>query len=370
MTEGASPVTDSRSKEKLHVDRTFRVGIVGLGLVSVEHLKAYADVQNLRIVSVCDVREAVAAEIGARYSARTYTDYHALIAGGGIDLLLVLTPASTHCAIVEAAAAAGLHVLCEKPLAVVLEDGEAMVAACRRAGVKLFYGSIYRYMPAVRTAYDLIREGAIGRIQLMSEQMIGGHGLAGYRQLDPTHYPLGMPGGAGMGLVDHGIHLIDVFSWFAGADPLRVTGTGQISGAPAQNEFMVLAYPDGVSGHLLYNASTHSTFLPNEGMFSGGQSWLTDGSLAPAGSWLDEPGSISIYGTEGSLRIFHFANALFLNKGDGPKRIPLEGRASPGHFATQLEDCIDAIRHDRSPSIPGEDGVRALRALLSIYPKA
>lgn len=346
----------------------FRIGIVGLGLVSVEHLKAYREVENLEIVSVCDVRRAVASDVAGRLGAKAYMDYRDLIAVGGIDLLVVLTPASTHRAIVEAAAKAGIHVLCEKPLAVTLEDGEAMVEACRAARVMLFYGSIYRYMPAVRTAYDLVKEGAIGRIQLMTEQMIGGHGLDGYRQLDPTHYPLGMPGGAGMGLVDHGIHLIDIFSWFAGHDPVSVVGSGQVSGATAQNEFMMMQYPGGISGHVLYNAATYSTFLPNEGMFSAGQSWLTDGSLAPAGSWLDEPGSISIYGTTGALRIFHFANALFLNNGDGVRKIPLTGRASPGHFATQLEDCIDAIRTGRAPSIPGDDGVRALRALLSIYP--
>lgn len=345
----------------------FRIGIIGLGLVSIEHLKAYRDVENLRIVSVCDIRETTSVEVARKLSARSYTDYRKLLDDGGIDLVAVLTPASTHREIVEAAATAGIHVLCEKPLAVTLEDGEAMVESCKRAGVKLFYGSIYRYMPAIRQARELILAGAIGQIQLMSEQMIGGHGLAGYRQLDPTHYPLGLPGGAGMGLVDHGIHLIDVFSWYVGSKPQSVIGSGQISGAPAQNEYLIMSFPGGAMGHLLYNAATYSTFLPNEGMFSGGQSWLTDGSIAPAGSWLSEPGSISVYGTEGSLRIFHFANALFLNQGQGPTRIPLEGRASPGHFATQIEDCIAAIGADRDPSISGEDALRALRALLAIY---
>ena len=349
------------------VAEKFRIGVIGLGLVSIEHLKAYAELENVEVVSVCDVRETVAADVAQRLSAKAYTDYRKLLQDGGIDLALVLTPASTHRAIVEAAAAAGTHVFCEKPLSVGLADGEAMVEACAHTGVKFFYGSIYRYMPAVRKARELILGGAIGKIQLMSEQMIGGNGLAGYRELDAVHYPRGGPGGAGMGLVDHGVHLIDVFSWYVGSKPDSVIGHGQISGRPPQTEYMIMTFPGGASGHLLYNAATYSTFLPNEGMFSGGQSWLTDGSLAAAGSWLGEPGSISVYGSEGSLRIFHFANALFLNTGDGPKRIPLEGRASPGHFATQLEDCIAAIREDRDPSITGEDALRALRTLLSIY---
>jgi predicted dehydrogenase len=350
------------------MQKRFRVGVIGLGLVSVEHLNAYRELGYVDIVSVCDVREAVAHDIAREHSARAYTDYRRLLTDGGIDLVVVLTPASTHRPIVEAAAAAGLHVFCEKPLAVTLADGEAMVDACARAGVKFFYGSIYRYLPAVRKARELILAGAIGQIQLMSEQMIGGNGADKYRQLDPVHYPHGGPGGAGMGLVDHGIHLIDVFSWFTGQTPSQVIGNGQISGAPAETEYLIMTFPSGATGHLLYNAATYASVLPNEGMFSGGQSWLTDGSLAPPGAWLSQPGSISIYGTEGSLRIFHFANALFLNTGENSRRIHLEGRASPGHFATQLEDCIAAIEEDRAPSITGEDALRALRTLLAVYP--
>ena len=170
-----------------------------------------------------------------------------------------------------------------------------------------------------------------------------------------------------MGLVDHGIHLIDVFSWFTGSAPVEVVGSGQISGAPLQSEYMVMRFPSGAMGHLLYNAGTYTSVLPNEGMFSGGMSWLTDGSLAPPNSWLAEPASISVYGTMGSLRIFQFANALFINTGQGPQRIPLEGRPCPQHFATQLEDCLNAIASDRQPSIGGSDAIRALRALSAVY---
>jgi UDP-N-acetyl-2-amino-2-deoxyglucuronate dehydrogenase len=345
----------------------FRIGIVGLGLVAKEHIEAYQKMPEVKIVSICDVDTAATAGWQAVLGAAAFNDYRDLIAHGGIDLLLVLTPASTHRVIVEAAADAGLAIFCEKPLAVTLADGEAMVASCAKRGVKLFYGSIYRYLPAVYTAKRLIDEGAIGTIQLMSEQMIGGNGAQRYRQLNPVHYPSGGPGGSGMGLVDHGIHLIDVFAWFAGTAPVAVAGSGQISGAPLQSEHMVMQYPGGAVGHLLYNAGTFSTFLPNEGMFSGGMSWLTDGSLAPPGAWLAEPGSIAIYGTTGSLRIFHFANALFLNQGQGMKRVTLEGRPCPDHFSTQLEDCIDAIRTDRQPSIGGADALRALRALEAVY---
>lgn len=345
----------------------FRIGIIGLGGVADAHLSAYRELQQVRVVSVCDLREEVARSTALRLSANAYTDYRALLSDGGLDLALVLTPASTHREIVEAVAQAGIHVLCEKPLALSLADGHAMADACRLAGVKLFYGSCYRYLPAVQKAYELIRAGAIGRLVLMSEQIIGGGGAAAYRELGPVHYPVGGLGGHGMGLVDHGVHLIDVFSWLAGAPPQRVVGSGQIAGAAAQTEYMIMSFPNGATGQLLYNGATFSTTLPNEGLFSGGQGWLVDGALSQAGGWEAEPGSISIHGTEGSMRIFHYANALYLKDRDGQRRIELEGRPAFGHFATQLEDCMDAIANNRAPTVGAREGIQALSALTSIY---
>jgi UDP-N-acetyl-2-amino-2-deoxyglucuronate dehydrogenase len=279
----------------------------------------------------------------------------------------VLTPASTHRVIVEAAAASGAHVFCEKPLAVTVADGQAIIAACATAGVKLFYGSCYRYLPAVRKARELIVAGAIGKIQLMTEQVIGGTGIEGYRQLGPIHYPIGGPGGGGISLMDHGIHLIDIFSWFAGSAPVRAIGNVQIAGNPPETEFLLMTFPCGATGHLLYNAATYSAGLPSEGMFSGGEGWMADDSIAPSGGWVNDPGSISIYGTTGTLRVYHYTNALYINTGDGLKQVELVGRPSLGHFVTQLEDCISAITENKAPSVTGADGLSALATLLSAF---
>jgi predicted dehydrogenase len=347
--------------------KRMRLGIIGLGDVATAHLAAIPLVPAAELVSVCDISSDLAESVADSWGARAYSDPLALLADGGIDLVMILTPASTHRALVEAAADSGVDVFCEKPLAITLQDGAAMISACDAAGVRLFQGLTYRYMPAIRKAYELINSGAVGRVQLMTEQMIGGHGLAGYRQWSQIHYPHGGPGGPGMSLIDHGFHLIDIFSWFVGRQPVQVIGKGQISGAPADSEYLIMTYPCGAVGHLLYNNATFSAGLPNEGMFSGGAGWTTDGSMAPAGTWIDDPGSISVYGTEGTLRIFHYCNALFLNTGSGPKRVELQGRAPLGHFATQLEACLAAIADNLPPPVSGHDGMAALRTLLSAY---
>lgn len=349
------------------IDQKLAIGIIGLGGVAQAHLQAFGLLDNLSIVSVCDVRENVADAVSKSVSAIGYTDYRDLLAAGNIDLAMVLTPASTHRKIVEAIAEQGIHVFCEKPIAVTLDDAEAMVTVCKQAKVKLFYGSCYRYLPAIIKAKQLIQSGVIGDVQLMTEQLIGGYGKERYKELAPIHYPLGGPGGPGSGLVDHGIHLMDIFVWLNDSDIVSVQGKGLISGAPASSEFMVMQLANGAVGHLLYNAATYPTGLPNEGMFSGGQAWLADDTVAEAGLWENEPGSISIYGTTGSLRVFHYTHALFINNGEGPRQIQLTGRPAFGHFATQLEDCAEAIFDNKEPSVGGEDGVRALKALLGVY---
>jgi len=348
-------------------NKKFSIGIIGLGGVAQAHLQAFALIENLSVVSVCDIQAETATRVAGMVGAQAFTNYNELLMFGGFDLVMVLTPASTHRGIVEAVANAGFHVFCEKPLAVTLDDGKAMVAACKEANVKFFYGSCYRYLPAVKKAHELIQAGAIGEIQLMTEQVIGGQGLAGYQQLSPAHYPEGGPGGPGMGVVDHGIHLIDIFSWFSQSRIVNVQGQGQRSGAPATSEFMTMIFANGAMGHLLYNAATYSTVLPNEGMFSGGQGWQTDCSIAEPGVWEAEPGSISIYGTQGALRIFHYTNRLFLNDSNGLRQIAVTGRPAFGHFATQLEDCMEAVMTDQEPSVNGEDAVRALESLLEVY---
>jgi len=344
-----------------------RVAVIGLGLVAEAHLNAFRLIKGATVVAVCDTRGEVAKKVASEWNAKAYTDFHRLLREEQVDLVMVLTPASTHLEIACASAEAGAHVFCEKPLAVTVEDAEEIIKVCDAAGMKLFYGSCYRFLPAVRSAYDLIRQGKIGEIQLMTECGLGGQGLEGCTQMSFMHYPEGGPGGPAWGMMDHGVHLIDIFSWYADSELVEVSGQGNISGAQPTTECLTMRFANTAMGHLLYNAATYTTVLPNEGMFSGGQGYRDDGSVSDAGSWDATPVSISVYGTKGSLRIFYYANALFLNDGDGPRQIALSGRAPFGHFVTQLEVCLEAIANDLPAPIDGQAGKKALETMLGIY---
>ena len=100
-----------------------RLGLIGLGAVANAHRAAIRQLETVQLIFVCDVREAHVQRVASDFSGRPYTDYRDLLDAGGIDLAVILTPASTHRVIVEAAAASGAHVFCEKPLAVTVWTG-------------------------------------------------------------------------------------------------------------------------------------------------------------------------------------------------------------------------------------------------------
>lgn len=323
--------------------------------------------ETVKLVGICDRDPARASAEAAEFGVRPYTDYQELLADSALDLAMVLTPASTHREIVEAALDRGVHVFCEKPLATTMDDARAIERTCSGADASFFYGASYRYLPAISRARALIQDGAIGDILLMTEQAVGGHGLAHFQELPAAHYPAGGPGGPPMSVIDHGIHLADIFNWFAASPVTDVTGRGLVAGGGAGVEYLVARYANGAIGHLLYNAATYSTALPQEGIFHAGDGWNMHGEWIGAGSWDQSSCRLDVYGTHGSLRIHPYANALFLIDEEGLQKISLQGSASPGHFAAQIEACACAILREEPPPVGIEAALAALEMVLSVY---
>jgi len=341
-----------------------RIAIVGLGGVGRLHLMAYAGARKVRVVAASDLDPAAAALCPP--GVAFHTDAAAMLAAERPDIVCVATPPASHAALVELAAAAGAHVLCEKPLAVSLADVERMRTACQAAGVNLAYGASYRFLPAIRRARELIAEGAIGEVVLMREAEIGGAGPDARVVLGPAHYPPGGPGGSPMGLVDHGVHLIDILPWLAGSPVASACGRGNVSGQPLGPEHLTLTLQSGAVGLLAYDEGVFPTALPAEGGFSLGGGWGPGGYVA-GGGWNPAPGAIHVHGTRGALRIHHYAHALFLIDADGVRQIPLDGRPAPHHFADQIDAFAEALAEGRAPDAGLDDGERALRVLLSAY---
>jgi predicted dehydrogenase len=233
--------------------------------------------------------------------------------------------------------------------------------------VQLGYGASYRFLPACRKAKEIIEGGELGKITLLMETCIGGQGAEHYRDLGESHYPLDGPGGGGMGLVDHGIHLIDLFVWFTKKRIRFVAGRGNHSGQAPVTEFLTMLFDDGAVGQLIYNEGTFTSSMPAEGMFSWGWSWDISGKLRPGGSWDPDPGSIRIHGEEGALRIFHYGNKLFLSSSENFQQVPLPHRPMPGNFAMQMESFAGRIQRGEEAEVTGSDGLAALQVMLAAY---
>lgn len=124
-----------------------RVGVIGLGIGKV-HLQHYQALDDVEIAAVADVNVQLAEALGAKYGARAYADAVAMLDAERLDAVSICTPPKPHAALTLAAAERGLHVLCEKPMAPTLEDCDAMIEACRKAGVTLMLGFKKRYAPA------------------------------------------------------------------------------------------------------------------------------------------------------------------------------------------------------------------------------
>lgn len=353
-----------------HATRKVRVGIVGLGAVAQVHLAAYKNLPDVEIAGVVDIDPAKLDTARTALGLPTFRSLEDLLQQGRPTLVCVLTPPSQHESAVLGCAAARVHVLCEKPLALSVDACERMISACSQNNVRLAYGASYRYLEAMRVARRMIQTGELGDILLLREYAVGGAGLLSRETLGFTHYPKGGPGGSGMGLCDHGIHLIDAFAWLMGSPIEYARGRGNISGEPQHPEFAHLQFANGAIGQLLYEDGTFSTDLPHEGVFGWGGGWTVgerNPAAAGAGRWQSHPGCIHIHGAKGSLRVFYYANLLFHRNAEGISQIRVPDHPMPANFATQLAEVLTAIRENLPTPVPGEAGRDACRALLEIY---
>ncbi|GAC1537527.1 MAG: Gfo/Idh/MocA family oxidoreductase [Herpetosiphon sp.] len=148
-------------------ERNKRVGValIGTGMIALaNHLPGFSLCPEAQVVALCDsdrgVLERATHETGIRHIS---SDYHEVLGWPEVDAVVVATPNNTHAPIVLAAIAAGKHVLCEKPLALDLEESRRMLEAAESAGVRHMTAFTYRFVPAMRYMAQLVSEGAIGQ---------------------------------------------------------------------------------------------------------------------------------------------------------------------------------------------------------------
>lgn len=195
------------------MSKTVKVGLVGSGFVGDIHAYSFKNyVKDAEVVGVASLThaDAFAKERGIPYATN---DYHKLLEMKEIDVISLGVPNDKHCEITVAAAKAGKHVICEKPLCVTLEEADEMIDACKKAGVLLLYAEELLFAPKYVRAKMLIAEGAIGEpfLAKQSEEHPGPH--------MPWFWDVNHSGGGV--LLDMGCHSIEYTRWVLGKPKVK-----------------------------------------------------------------------------------------------------------------------------------------------------
>lgn len=190
-----------------------KFAVIGASGMAQSHMQSIMANPNTKLSVICDINlsaaETAAKNIGADNSVRLISDYHEVLNDPEIDAAVVVTPDRTHCEITVNLLMAGKDVLCEKPMALNIEDCKAMISAEKKSGRKLMIGQICRYTPGFIKAKELVDEGVIGEIFFAESEYAHDYcniGGAGNWRVDPERYPI----------LGGGCHAVDLLRWVVG----------------------------------------------------------------------------------------------------------------------------------------------------------
>jgi predicted dehydrogenase len=348
------------AKEK---DRV-RIGLVGAGaIMHLSHAPTIARSKDAVLTAVFDRDPKRAAELAAQYSAKSYGQLEALLGAADVDAVIVATPNRNHPEGVLVAAAAGKHVLCEKPLAIDVASARKMVDACASAGVVLQVGFNQRFWGQAQIAKTLLQSGLIGTVHgfrsIYSEKSTAYPAMTRYR------YDLAQSGGAT--IIDLTIHRIDLARYLIG-DFSAVFAELVHSALPDKvddNVWLLARFANGARGSL-----TSDRYSPAIG--DGTDIYGTEGAIHLATETLNpfHAAPLAIYTERHAkdlpdvLREAHYPDAWWKGFEGGwltikpPRRNP---------YDAQLAEFCAAIREGRPAAITGEDGLRAQEVVQAAY---
>ncbi|MDP9310159.1 MAG: Gfo/Idh/MocA family oxidoreductase [Chloroflexota bacterium] len=220
---------------------TLRWGVLGAANIARKQvIPAIQASNNGRVVGIASRDKARAEQLAQAASiGHVFDDYAALLASDEIDAVYIPLPNSEHRAWTIAAAEAGKHILCEKPLALTASEAEEMVAAAERAGVILAEAFMYRHHPVVHTVLEMLHQGVIGELRVVRSTFTFNLSNEGDIRLSA---PLG--GGA---LMDVGCYGVNLARLVTGAEPLAGCGIADYGSSGVDESFVgALRFaPDG-----------------------------------------------------------------------------------------------------------------------------
>jgi glucose-fructose oxidoreductase len=317
-----------------------RYAVVGLGhIAQAAVLPAFAHARrNSELAALVTDDGKKRRELGKRYGIDALYDYRGLrrcLAEESIDAVYIATPNSEHPRFAAEAAGAGVHVLCEKPLAVTERECLEVMRACERAGVRLMTAYRLHFEAANLKALETVRSGDIGEPRFFTS-------VFSYQIRDAKNTRLSGRLGGGP-LRDIGIYCINAARSLFGDEPVAVQGWSASGGDPRFREV-----PETVSAQMRFRGDRLATFVCSFG--------------AAAAGWYE------VVGSRGSLCLdpaFEYSEGMTLSVTIGEKtrerRFPKRDQ-----FAAEIVYFSDCVRRGRDPEPSGREGLADVRVMEAI----
>jgi len=310
-------------------DGNIRFGVVGLGMGS-GRANNVTNTEGAKLVAVCDLREDRAKAVGERRSCDWYLDYEKMLARDDIDVIYVMTFSGLHAEHGLMAAQAGKHVISTKPLDVSLSKVDALIAECRKRGLKLVTDFDLRYRGESQAIRNAVQSGALGRI-ILAEARLKWFRTQGYYDENGGWRGTWKLDGGGS-LSNQTVHFIDQLCWMMG-DVKSVYAELGVFSHEIEGEDMGLAIIN----------------------FANGSKGAICGTTTFPGS---DYSGIEIHGDRG---------AALTTRGDDVQWIWAKGvevdpeslRVEP-EVKSAVEDMVRAIKENRDPQTTGEEGRKSV----------
>jgi predicted dehydrogenase len=338
--------------------KPIRVGLIGSQFITAIHLESLRSVPGVEVVAITSATEKNVRAFAERHAIpRWFTDYRKMYEMPELDMVVLGLPNDLHCEATMAAAAAGKHVVCEKPLCLNLAEADRMIDACRKARVKLMYAEELCFTPKYVRLKQLVDEGALGKIHLVkqAEKHDGPH--AGW------FWDVRRSGG-GVSM-DMGCHAVEFFRWLLGS-----------GGKKANVQSVYADMGTYVHGDKTIGDDVANLIFKMEG----GATAIAEESWAKPGGMDDRA---EVYGSDGVA----YADVLrgnsihtYSKRGYGyavEKAGSTQGwsftiyeEAWNYGFPQEMAHFVSCVREDRPPLCTGEDGRAVLEALMAAYASA
>lgn len=343
--------------------KKLRIGLVGAGNIAKAHLEAYKKVADAEIVAACDIDEKVLAATAEKYGiAKTYTSEAEMIAAEELDAVDVCVWNCNHAKCSIEALNAGLHVLCEKPMAMNTREAEQMIEAAERNGKLLMIGFVLRFGDEAKIAKDFIDADYLGDIYYSKATYLRRHGAPGGWFTDKSR-------SGGGPVIDLGVHVIDLTRYLMGKPKaLSVYASTQYGMKNRPHLKTTVGWaPDNASKEDPYDVEDFAVALIK---YEGGKTTLLETSYTMNG---EEVTKKELYGTKGGvnlngndMKIYTEVNGFLADV--TPKTSNYIDSADM--LVAEMAHFVDCALNGTPCRASAQDGLEVMKILDAIYESA